>query len=201
MKKFSEAVKVKLNSNIESYFRDVEVESIKHNNTSNTISFYLISYNIINRDIIKAAENDVANQLFNINVKDLSDQNNSFINPVRFSFKYKLDDKYTCKEIYDEIKKDLFHELKDLKVIYTAFFRNDNVKFIDDNTMEISFLQSDIFKDVESELLSIINDIFHNRYNRDLKIITKFVDNIDIKSTMSFNRMIKNSVESNADVD
>ena len=201
MKKFSEAVKVKLNSNIESYFRDVEVESIKHNNTSNTISFYLISYNIINRDIIKAAENDVANQLFNINVKDLSDQNNSFINPVRFSFKYKLDDKYTCKEIYDEIKKDLFHELKDLKVIYTAFFRNDNVKFIDDNTMEISFLQSDIFKDVESELLSIINDIFHNRYNRDLKIITKFVDNIDIKSTMSFNRLIKNSVESNADVD
>ena len=191
MKKFSDVLKIKLSTNTESYFRDVEVESIKHNNSLNTLSFYLVAYNLIGRDIIKDAEKDVANQLLNINIKndDLATQN-----PVRFYFKYVLDEKYTCKAIYENIKKDLFHELKDLKVIYAAFFRNDNVHFLDDDTMEISFIKSDVFSDVENELTNIINDIFIKRYNRQLKINTKFVEETSVNSTVSFNRLIKNGL-------
>ncbi len=190
MKKFSEVVKIKLSHNIETYFKDVEVESIKHNNSLHTLNFYLVSYNLIGRDIIKNAEKDVANQL--LNIKDSDD--NNYDTPVKFNFKYVLGDNYTCKAIYEETKKDLFYELKDLKVVYAALFRNDNVHFLDDDTMEISFLKSDVFNDVEQELISIIVKIFTNRYDRKLKINTKFVEETTDSKAFSFDRLIKHHI-------
>ncbi len=196
MKKFVETLKVKLNNNVERYFKDVEVESIKHFNANNCLNFNLVSYNLISRDIIIDAENDVASQLFDININNIMKENHNFINPIKFNLKYVLDDKYTCKAIYEEIRKDLFNELIDKKVIYGAFFRNDNVKFVDDETMEITFIKSDIFKQDENELIDILNKLFLNRYNRILKINVKYVENSDLNDTLSlnkkFNRLIKN---------
>ena len=196
MKKFVETVKVKLNDNVERYFRDVEVESIKHINETNCLNFNLVSYNLISRDIIIDAENDVASQLFDININSLLKNDQSFINPVRFNFKYVLDDKYTCKAIYDEVRKDLFNELKDKKVIYGAFFRNDNIKFIDDETMEISFVKSDIFEQDENDLIEILSKIFLNRYNRSLKINVKFIENIDLNGNIGFNKKFNRILKS-----
>ena len=50
-------------------------------------------------------------------INTLLKNDQSFINPVRFNLKYVLDNKYTCKAIYDEVRKDLFNELKDKKVL------------------------------------------------------------------------------------
>lgn len=197
MKKFSDILKIKLSGNTETYFRDVEVESIKHNNSLNTLNFYLVSYNIISRDIIKNAEKDVANQL--LNVDSVKTDDGDYINPVSFSLKYVLDEKYTCKAIYEEIKKDLFHELKESKLIYAALFRNDNVHFIDDDTMEISFIKSDVFSEDENELTSIINNIFTNRYNRKIKINTKFVE--ETSNELSFSRILRKGLNLNKDLD
>ena len=180
MEKFFDAIKIKFkDSNVESYFNDVEVESIKKNNTNNTLNFYLVSYNIIKRDIIKDAEIDMASQLFNIDVKKLQNENNSFSNPINLIFKYKLSNAYTSKTIYEEIKKDLYYELKESKVVYSAFFRNDNVKFINDNTMELSLIKAKEFEDVQNELVDILNNIFKNRYNRDLDIRIKLIENVN----------------------
>ena len=176
MEKFFDVVKIKFRDNIETYFKDVEVESIKRNKNNNTLNFYLVSYNLIKHEIIKDAEVDLANQLLNIDISLLKKKNNT-INPVKLIIKYKLSDKYTSKVIYEEIKRDLFFELKESKVIYSAFFRNDNVKFLNDNTMELTFIKSNEFNDIQEELVDILDNIFKNRYGKELIIKTKHIDN------------------------
>ena len=80
MDRFLDVVKLDLDENIERYFRDVEVESIKKNKTHNTLNFCLVSYNIIPYSYIKAIKEDMARQLLNGNV-DTSDA--TFINPIK----------------------------------------------------------------------------------------------------------------------
>ena len=162
-----DAVKVEFDESIERYFRDVEVESIKKSK-HNTLNFCLISYNIIPYSYIKAAREIMASQLFNIDINE--EKKSNFVNPVSINIKYKLSSKYTPKTIYDEIRKDLFDELKDIKLLYAAFFRKDNISFTDDNTMEISFVKSKSFEDTQKELVDTLENIFSNRYERDLKI-------------------------------
>ena len=167
MDRFLDVVKLDLDENIERYFRDVEVESIKKNKTHNTLNFCLVSYNIIPYSYIKAIKEDMARQLLNGNV-DMSDA--TFINPIKLNIKYKLSDSYTSKAIYEEVRKDLFDELKDAKIIYGAFFRHDKIKFIDNDVMEITFVKSKEFSEIQSELTKFIEDVFTNRYGKKFEL-------------------------------
>ena len=167
MDRFLDVVKLDLDENIERYFRDVEVESIKKNKTHNTLNFCLVSYNLIPYSYIKAIREDMANQLLNVNVDD---KDTNFTNPIKLSLKYKLSDNYTSKAIYEEIRKDLFDELKDIKIIYGAFFRHDKIKFIDNDVMEITFVRSKEFSDIQSELTKFIEDVFTNRYSKKFEL-------------------------------
>ena len=199
MEKFFDAVKIKFNGNLDSYFKDVEVESIKRNKNTNTLNFYLVSYNLIRREIIKNAEIDMANQLLNIDIKTMQEHNGFFNNPIKLIVKYKLSDIYTSKIIFEEIKRDLFYELKESKMLYSAFFRNDNVHFINDNTMELSLIESKEFEDAQNELIKMIDSIFKNRYGRDIVIKRK-----KVKSDVSDfeNKTIRKSdIIKNEDVD
>ena len=105
MDRFLDVVKLDLDENIERYFRDVEVESIKKNKTHNTLNFCLVSYNIIPYSYIKALKDEMADQLLDV---DKTKSGNGFTNPIKLNIKYKLSDNYTSKAIYDEIRKDLF---------------------------------------------------------------------------------------------
>ena len=167
MDRFLDVVKLDLDESIERYFRDVEVESIKKNKTHNTLNFCLVSYNLIPYSYIKAIKEDMANQLLNVNA-DNKDAN--FTNPIKLNIKYKLSDSYTSKAIYEEIRKDLFDELKDIKIIYGAFFRHDKIKFIDNDVMEITFVKSQEFADIQSELTKFIEEVFANRYGKEFEL-------------------------------
>ena len=64
MKKFFEAVKIELGSDISKYFRDVEVESIKTTKKRDTLKFNLVAKDIIPYDVLIQAKNEITNELF-----------------------------------------------------------------------------------------------------------------------------------------
>ena len=169
MERFLDIVKIDFDENIERYFRDVEVESIKKSKSHNTLNFYLVSYNIIPYNYLKEVRSIMAKNLLDLNSDDTNSEN--YANPINSNIKYKLSDNYTCKAIYDEIRRDLFDELKEIKVLYAAFFRHDKIKFLDDNTMQISLIKAKEFKDIQTELVKSIKNIFENRYNRNINIV------------------------------
>ena len=205
MDRLFDVVKIDFDENIEKYFRDVEVECVKKSKNHNTLNFYLVSYNIIPYSYIKAMREIMANKLLNINVEKEKEIDKDFSNPIRLTLKYKLSNNYTSKLIYDDIRRDLFDELKETKLLYAALFRNDNVNFIDDNTMEITFVKSNELAEIQKELIDVIKNVFVNRYGKDIEIRTNYVDfNDEIKTKMAprFERLIKNTnVESGQETD
>ena len=179
MDKFFDIVKIDLEENIVKYFNDVEVESIKTNKALNTLNFYLVSYNLIPYDNLKALREIMAKKLLNINLEDEKRKNIYFENPIRLNISYKLSEKYRSKQIYDEIRRSLFDELKEKKLIYAALFRNDNIKFINDDTMEITFVKSKELSGAQDELIDSIKDVFVNRYNQPFEIRVNLIDYTD----------------------
>ncbi len=176
MDRFFDVVKIDLDENIVKYFNDVEVESIKTNKALNTLNFYLVSYNLIPYDNLKALREIMAKKLLNINLEDEKRKNIYFENPIRLNIRYKLSEKYRSKQIYDEIRRSLFDELKEKKLIYAALFRNDNIKFINDDTMEITFVKSKELSGSQDELIDSIKDVFVNRYNQPFEIRVNLID-------------------------
>ncbi|MBO6119745.1 MAG: PolC-type DNA polymerase III [Lachnospiraceae bacterium] len=176
MDRFLDVVKIDFSENIEKYFRDVEVESIKKSKTHNTLNFYLISQNLIPYMYKKATEEIMTSKLFNVDSAKQNTNDTNLNSPINLNIKYKLSDNYTAKAIYDEIRKDLFDELKDIRVLYAAFFRQDNIKFTDDDTMEITFVKAKEFKSVQDELVNTIKNIFENRYGKKINIKINLVD-------------------------
>lgn len=194
MDRFLDIVKVNLGESIEKYFQDVEVESIKKSKTHNTLNFYLMSYNLIPYSYIKATKESLAKSLLGI----------SDATPIKLNIKYKLSKNYTARAIYEEMRKDLFDELKDNKLLYAAFFRHDKISFTDDNTMKISFVKSKEFYDIQTELIEILKNIFNNRYDRNIDIQVdweEFVDNNKIETQTYEEHNIENeeSVSENVD--
>ncbi|MBR1453133.1 MAG: hypothetical protein IJ593_00585, partial [Lachnospiraceae bacterium] len=107
MDRFLDVVKIDFSENIEKYFRDVEVESIKKSKTHNTLNFYLISQNLIPYMYKKATEEIMTSKLFNVDSAKQNTNDTNFNSPINLNIKYKLSDNYTAKAIYDEIRKDL----------------------------------------------------------------------------------------------
>ena len=185
MDKFLDVVKINFDSSVERYFESVEVESVKMSKTQNTLNFYLVSSNTIPYNYIKAVKKYMAETMFGVeNIK-----------PINLSIKYNLSDKYTARVLYEEIRKDIFEELKDKNALYTAFFRKDNVEFIDDSTMKITFVTSKEFKDVQSQVVNEVRNLFLNIYNKDINIIINYVDYTDTVKSQTFD----SNVSENAD--
>ena len=87
MDRFLDVVKIDFDENIEKFFRDVEVESIKKSKSQNTLNFYLVSYNIIPYSYLKAVREIIANELFKIDVEKEKELNKNFVNPINLSIK------------------------------------------------------------------------------------------------------------------
>lgn len=99
MKKFFDALKIKLNDDICSYFEDTNVYNIKRNADTLTLKIYIVSKNLIPYKVIESARETIS--------KQLSSQ-------VAIFVKYELTNLYTAKVIFDEIKSDLYDELKQI---------------------------------------------------------------------------------------
>ena len=174
MERFLDVVKkINFDESIEKYFRDVEVESVKKSSKNNTLNFYLVSYNLIPYSYIKVARIEMAKQLLNINFDDDSDDSK---NPINLIIKYKLSEKYTSKAIFEETRKDIFDELREYNVLCSVFFRKDNIKFIDDDTMQISLVSSKEFRSIQDSLIDILKNIFKNRFDKELNIEVDWIE-------------------------
>lgn len=174
MKKFLDTLKVNLNDDIEKYFRDVTIESVKKDDAQNTLNFFIVSNDIIPYSFIRDAEDSIANQLLSISLDDLHLGNVK--NPVHINMRYELSDAYTPKFIFENIKNDIFKELKDEDRILATIFDTSKYEFLDDKNLKITFDDNKVpaIKDMQDKIISLLIRIFKDRFNMELNVETAY---------------------------
>ena len=176
MKKFFDVVKVNIDEDIEKYFKEIEVESIKKTKDGKALNFYLVSKDLIPYDVIKRAEKNTVLDLFNLTETDI-ENDLGLLNFVHFNIRYELDDKWTCKLIFEQAKYDIFKELKDYKTTLRTFIRDDYIEWTNDNTLQLGFDQVDSFKDKQFEIVDYLKDLFLHKFGRKLDINILWLEN------------------------
>lgn len=176
MKKFFEAVRIELGSDISKYFRDVEVESIKTTKKRDTLKFNLVAKDIIPYDAIVKAKNEITNELFKsygsneVKKKQAEDF-------VKIVVKYDLDKSLNCKQIYELINKDLFKEMKEQGSIYNAFIWDEYLTWTDANTLQMGFDHIESLENIQLKIVDFIKDVFRERFGRELTINILWLEN------------------------
>ena len=176
MKKFFDVVKVNIDEDIEKYFKEVEVESIKKTRDGKALNFYLVSKDLIPYDVIKRAEKNVILDLFNL-TEDNLENDLSLLDSIHFNLRYELDSKWTCKLIFEQTKNDIFKELKDYKTTLRTFIKDDYIEWTNDNTMQLGFDQVESFKSKQFEIVNYLKALFLHKYGRTLDINILWLEN------------------------
>ena len=176
MKKFFDVVKVNIDDDIEKYFEEIEVESIKKTKDGKAPNFYLVSKDLIPYDVIKRAEQNTVLDLFHLTMSDI-ENNINLLKSVRFNIRYELDDKWTCKLIFEQAKHDIYKEMKDYKATLRNFIKDDYIEWTDDNTLQLGFDQVDSFKNKQYELVDYLKNIFWHKFNKKLDINILWLEN------------------------
>ncbi len=188
MKKFFDVVKTKLDEDIEVYFQNVEVESIKKTKTSDALNFYLVSKDYIPYDVIKEAEIISAKDLLGIDVKENADGIDVKNNPIRFYVRYELTEKSSSKAIYESTKKDIFKYLRDDKPTARSFLRDEYIEFTDDDTLQIGFDHIKSFEKQQLEIIDYFKDYFKLRFDKNINVNILWLENdySDNKQSVSY---------------
>ncbi|MBO6134416.1 MAG: PolC-type DNA polymerase III [Lachnospiraceae bacterium] len=174
MKKFFDVVKINFDEDIERYFEEVEVESIKTTKEKKTLNFYLVAKDYIPYDILNAAKREAAVKLFNIDKEEVA--NEEFKNPIIFNVRYIYSDNVTCKDIYDLIKKDLYKEIKEKMLVAKALIKDEYMSFVDDSTLRISFDHIDTFKKNQDAIVDFIKLVYKERFDRNLAVEIQWLE-------------------------
>ena len=176
MERFLDVVKVNLGENIARFFSEVEVESVKRSKKTDTLNFYLVSRNYIPYDYIKTARKIMAEQLVNYNEDSVEVINGVKTNPINLIIKYDLPETYTPKLIYEDIKVDLYKEIKEKNITCAAFFIQDNIEFLNDTDLLIKFDHIVSFEKYQQELVDTLKAIFKERFGKELNVFIQWLE-------------------------
>ena len=176
MKNFFDVVKVNIDDDIEKYFKKVEVESIKKTKDGKALNFYLVSKDLIPYDVIKKAEHDAILDLFNLTEEDLLNDEN-VLNSIKFNVRYELDDKWTCKLIFEQAKNDIYKEMKEYKATLRNFIKDDYIEWTNDSTLQLGFDQVESFKNRQYEIVDYLKNLFSHKFGRKLDINILWLEN------------------------
>ena len=195
MKKFFDVVKVNFEDELEQYFADVEVESIKMTKGKDALNFYLVSKYIIPYDIIEEAEEKTANDLYDRDNVSGSG-NGELIKLINFRLRYELDSAWNCKNIFEKVENDFYKELKFHMPIAKSFIKEEFTEFTDDNTLKLGFDHISSFEAIQHEIVDYIKDTFKNKYGRDITINIQWVE-----SSYGGNASYEAAIKSNSYID
>lgn len=195
MKKFFDVVKVNFEDELEQYFADVEVESIKMTKGKDALNFYLVSKYIIPYDIIEEAEEKTANGLYDRDNVSGSG-NGELIKLINFRLRYELDSAWNCKNIFEKVENDFYKELKNNMPIAKSFIKEEFTEFTDDNTLKLGFDHISSFEAIQHEIVDYIKDTFKNKYGRDITINIQWVE-----SSYGRNASYEAAIKSNSYID
>ena len=174
MKKFFETVKIKFDVELEKYFKNVEVESVKTTRAKDTLNFYLVSKDIIPYDAIKQAEKRIEKELFDGFIDEEKPNRHDI---VKIFIRYDIEEGLSAKKIYELIRKDLFKELKDISYTNSVFLRDEYISWTDANTLQIGFDHIDSLKKKQDEIVDFIKYIFKMRFGIDIVINILWLEN------------------------
>ena len=150
-KKFFEAFpNLKLTGVQKDLFEQVVVERITATKRKDLLRVYIRSERLIEKENIYRVENEIKKQFF---PKD------HII--IKIYEHFVLSEQYTPEKLMDVYKESILLELKECEHMLYTMFRQADLNFLDENTMELVLEDSVIAKSKEDELISILDKVLN----------------------------------------
>ncbi len=150
-KKFFEAFpNLKLEGVHKDFFEQVAVEKITATKRKDLLRIYIRSERLIEKEVIYAVENEIKRQFF---------PREYLI--VKIYEKFILSEQYTPEKLMGVYKESMLMELKECEHMLYTMFRQADIRFPEDNVMELILEDSVIAKSKEEELVGILDKVLN----------------------------------------
>ena len=152
-KKFFEAFpNLKLTGVQKDLFEQVVVERITATKRKDLLRVYIRSERLIEKENIYGVENEIKKQFF-------SKEHMT----IKLYERFVLSEQYTPEKLMDLYRDSILLELKACEHMLYTMFRQADLHFPDDNTMELVLEDSVIAKSKEDELIGILDKVLNER--------------------------------------
>ncbi|MFG6324049.1 MAG: PolC-type DNA polymerase III [Lachnospiraceae bacterium] len=163
-KKFFEAFpNLKLEGVHKDFFEQVAVEKITATKRKDLLRIYIRSERLIEKEVIYAVENEIKRQFF---------PREYLI--VKIYEKFILSEQYTPEKLMGVYKESMLMELKECEHMLYTMFRQADIRFPEDNVMELILEDSVIAKSKEEELVGILDKVLNERCGFRVKFETSY---------------------------
>ena len=152
-KKFFEAFpNLKLTGVQKDLFEQVVVERITATKRKDLLRVYIRSERLIEKEIIYGVENEIKKQFF---PKEHM--------TIKLYERFVLSEQYTPEKLMNLYRDSILLELKACEHMLYTMFRQADLRFPDENTMELVLEDSVIAKSKEDELIGILDKVLNER--------------------------------------
>lgn len=163
-KKFFEAFpNLKLEGVHKDFFEQVAVEKITATKRKDLLRIYIRSERLIEKEVIYAVENEIKRQFFSREYLI-----------VKIYEKFILSEQYTPEKLMGVYKESMLMELKECEHMLYTMFRQADIRFPEDNVMELILEDSVIAKSKEEELVGILDKVLNERCGFRVKFETSY---------------------------
>ena len=163
-KKFFEAFPtLKLEGMQKDLFEQVVVEKITATKRKDLLRIYIKSEWLIEKEIIYLVEKEIKKQFF---AKD------NII--IKIYERFMLSGQYNPEKLMDAYRSSILLELKECEHMLYTMFRQADINFLDNNTMELILEDNVIVKSKEDELIGILDKVLNERCGFQVKFLTDY---------------------------
>ncbi len=163
-KKFFEAFPtLKLEGMQKDLFEQVVVEKITATKRKDLLRIYIKSEWLIEKEIIYLVEKEIKKQFF---AKD------NII--IKIYERFILSGQYNPEKLMDSYRSSILLELKECEHMLYTMFRQADINFLDNNTMELILEDNVIVKSKEDELIGILDKVLNERCGFQVKFLTDY---------------------------
>lgn len=150
---------------IKELFSNVVVEKITSNREKRHINIYIRSKKLIEQKDLLVVERAIENQLFsNTGIT-------AVIHPT-----FELSKQYTPENLYVSYRQSILDELRDTSIIMYNIFKKGNVKFADNNTLNIEVEDTLLNRAKLNELKDTLKKIFTDRCGIEINVAFTMVE-------------------------
>ena len=184
-KKFFEAFpNLKLEGVLHDLYEQVTVERITATRRKDLLRVYIKSEHLIEKEHIYSVEKEIKNQFF---------KRDPII--IKLYERFALSEQYTPAKLMDIYRESILLELKECEHMLYTMFRQADILFPDENTMELVLEDGVIAKSKEDELIGILDKVLNERCGFAVKFTTSYKQAVTGKYKEDDELRIKKIVE------
>ena len=150
---------LKVNSDLQILFQDVEVSKVATNSNRDFIKVHILSRHLLQKQHIFAMEDKIKEQLFNyVKIR------------IEIVEKYELSEQYTPENLLNEYLDSFLLELNEKSVVERNMLQSAGYFFEDENILCLKLTDSIVAQGRKESLTQYLTDVFANRFQRPIEV-------------------------------